>query len=73
VQVIFIDHAKATRLAEAILQQNAIPATHSKGLLEQYVPASMRQDRDEALGCQVGDNSDDDAAAVVGMAAPSKL
>lgn len=38
-QVVFIDHAKATKLLPDILEQNSIPAVHSKGLLEKYVPA----------------------------------
>ncbi len=38
-KVLYIDHTKATQLLTDILEQNSIPAAHSKGLMEAWQPA----------------------------------
>jgi hypothetical protein len=39
-QVLYIDHAKAQSCEESILEVNAVPAAHSKGLLQQPHPGN---------------------------------
>jgi hypothetical protein len=38
--VLYIDHAKAKSSEESILEVNAVPAPHSKGLLQQAHPGN---------------------------------
>ena len=69
-QVLYIDHTKATKLLPNILEQNSIPAAHSKGLLEGYVPHVQP----ESMQFDSGSSScSEDEVAAVGMAAHSKL
>lgn len=86
-QVLYIDHAKAKDCEEQILEVNAVPAAHSKGLLQQPHPGNTPmpmavdpQQRDQAAAGEGSDVSDDEVAeaADAGRAAaegagPSKL
>jgi hypothetical protein len=58
-QVLFIDHDKAQDCEEQILEVNAVPAAHSKGLLEQPHPGNSPTAAPMIVSQQGGaDNSD---------------
>lgn len=75
-KVIYIAHDKATKMLPDILEQNSIPAAHSKGLLDMPHPGNSPQQQQQDSSMQVdGGSSDsevssDEDAAVV---AASKL
>eukprot|EP00882_Tetradesmus_deserticola_P018709 GHRQ01020094.1.p1 GENE.GHRQ01020094.1~~GHRQ01020094.1.p1 ORF type:complete len:426 (+),score=236.79 GHRQ01020094.1:1316-2593(+) len=74
-KVIYIAHHKATKMLPSILEQNSIPAEHSKGLLSMPHPGNGQlqlQDSSMQVDCggsDSGASSDEDAAVV----AASKL
>eukprot|EP00878_Enallax_costatus_P031541 GHUV01034495.1.p1 GENE.GHUV01034495.1~~GHUV01034495.1.p1 ORF type:complete len:134 (+),score=34.87 GHUV01034495.1:421-822(+) len=65
-QVIYINHEKATQLLPDILEQNSIPAAHSKGLLEKYVPVKSVAAESMSL-----DGNESDTNSAVNDAVPA--
>eukprot|EP00877_Chromochloris_zofingiensis_P007489 jgi/Chrzof1/2994/Cz12g07110.t1 len=65
-KVVVIDHAKATKLTDEILRQNAIPAAYSKGLLDAPVYLG-----DDSKVCE--DDVDDCYDQEVAVVAASRL
>lgn len=65
-QVVYIDHDKAKDCEEQILEVNAVPAAHSKGLLERphpcSTPSAMVLDASQQGGADNSDVSDDEVA-----------
>jgi len=61
-QVLFIDHNMAKDCEEQILEVNAVPAAHSKGLLQLphpgNTPSPMAVDATQQQGAADGSNSD---------------
>jgi hypothetical protein len=74
-QVLFIDHDKAKDCEEQILEVNAVPAAHSKGLLEQPHPGNSPATAPMVVSQQGGadnsDVSDDEVAEAANQARPS--
>jgi hypothetical protein len=65
-QMVYIDHDKAKDCEEQILEVNAVPAAHSKGLLERphpgNTPSAMVLDASQQGGADNSDVSDDEVA-----------
>jgi hypothetical protein len=64
--VLFIDHDKAKGCESQILEVNAVPAAHSRGLLEQphpgNTPSAAAMDANQQGGVENSDISDDEVA-----------
>jgi hypothetical protein len=71
-QVLFVDHVKATDCEEQILEVNAVPAAHSKCLLLQphpgNTPTAMATDASQQQGAADSDLSDDEVAEAADQA-----
>jgi hypothetical protein len=63
IQVIYIAHDKATKMLPDILEQNSIPAAHSKGLLDMPHPGNRQQEQQQDSSMQVDGGSSDSEAS----------